>query len=711
MNRTILFLSFMMSLALLQAQPTVAPSPDHTGAEGGQDWGAYNVTNSSEVGYRFTEVGGDTAFFRNTENYRDGLRVFGGNFTMNSKEGHGLLLDSLTLTTQGLADPYSMANLRVEKNNVYRYDLNWRKSDYTNLPGDNGASDNLMNTERTLQDHDLSVTLAQWANLDLGYSRVHQTGPQDSTYEGYIGGLARSVVPLLQNVRRDFNDYRVGTRLDFLGFRLTLTHQWEYYKDDTTTDPLVPGQPYPLPLRYPLQPALPVTYPLTVTAYSRSQPMHTATGIWFANLNRATKWWALNARMTYSMADMNSLYTETETGASAAKNTIFSNCGTGKPTTAYTYAPGSARRPFSAGDFTISFFPTTRLTIVNSTSADNNRYDGANTPAFIQNNVAATKNVFWDYRIGDKRVSDSLDINYRVAKWLGLHTEYRYSARWLIDDLYRYGTTNNQSVNSLSNHLNAGTFGIRVKPVKPFSFDVDATLGRDNSTLTLIAPAHYTNIRARADYRQSRRLRFGLAYRQMYNLNAPETNYAASYIATYGPPPAAYFSSHSRTWSATSSLTLSNHWSLDMSYNKIHLDTFANLWTEQPAPNSVTIISVPGNFSRYISNIHNVSVMARTSIQKRATLYLGYNISKDTGDGRSVQNLGLTDPAASFLANANTFPMTYQAPMARLSLRVTPKLQWNGGWEFFRYNQKFAYFGYQPYYRAQTGYTSLSFAF
>lgn len=30
--------------------------------------------------------------------------------------------------------------------------------------------------------------------------------------------------------------------------------------------------------------------------------------------------------------------------------------------------------------------------------------------------------------------------------------------------------------------------------------------------------------------------------------------------------------------------------------------------------------------------------------------------------------------------------MTYQAPMARLSIKIAPKVQWNGGWEFFRYN-------------------------
>jgi hypothetical protein len=710
MNRTILFLSFMVLLPLLQAQPVVAPSPDHTGAARGEDWGAYNVTDSFEVGYRFTTVGGDSSLFHNTENYGNGLRLFGTNFTMNSKDGHGLLFDSMSLNATGLGnDPYGAATLRVEKNDVYRYDMHWRKSNYTNLPLDNGAGGNLMNTQRIMQDHDLTLTLAPWAKLQLGYSRVHQTGPQDSTYEAYIGGLARSVLPILQNVRRDYNDYRVGTQLDFLGFRLMLSHQWEYSKDDTTTDSLVPGQPYPLAnlMNQPYQPALPVTYSPLVTAYNRTQPMHGLNQVWFANLNRSAKLWALNARMTYSKDDMTSMYYETESGARAVANSTCSNCAAGAPTTAFTYAPGSARRPFTAGDFTFSLFPTTRLTIVNSTSAQNNQYDG--TDAALQvNNVAAVKNVLWDYRIGDQRFSDALDANYRVAKWLGMHAEYRYTARWLIDDLIRTGTTNSKDLNTLSNHLNAGTFGIRVKPLKPLSLDVDATLGRDNSALTPIAPAHYHNIRARAEYRQNKRLRFGATYRQVYNLNAPDP---VVFTSTYGPPPPSYFASHSRDLSASSSFTLSGKWSLDASYNKRHLDTFANLWSEQPAPNSVTIVSVPGNVSRYISNLHTVSFVARTSIERRGTLYLGYNISRDTGDGRAVQNLGLTDPAASFMASVNTFPMTYQAPMARLSIKMSPKLQWNGGWEFFRYNQKFAYFGYQPYYRAQTGYTSITWTF
>jgi hypothetical protein len=499
----------------------------------------------------------------------------------------------------------------------------------------------------------------------------------------------------------------LGAELDFWGFRLNLSRQWEYYKDDTTTDPLTPGQAYPLALVQPFQPALPVTYSPLVTAYNRVSPMHGTNDLWFGNLNRTTRYWAVNARMTYSKGQSNTLYYENETGARQAANAICSNCAAGAPTTAYTYAPGTARRPFTAGDFSVSLFPSTRLTIVNSTSAENMRYDGMG-PALIVNNVAATKNVLWNYRIGDQRFSDALDANYRLTKWLGLNAEYRYTARWLIDNLIRSGTTNSKDLNTLDNHLNTGTLGVRVKPAKGLSFDVDGTVGRDNAALTPIAPAHFHNIRARADYRQSRRIRFGAAYRQMYNLNAPAP---VVFTSTYGTPPPSYYSSHSRTLSATSSITLSNRWSLDVSYNKLHLDTLANLWAEEPAVNSVTIVSVPGYVSRYVSNLHTVSVMARTAIEKRATLYFGYSITRDTGDGRSVQDLGLKDPAASFMAGLNTFPMTYQAPMARLSIKVTPKMQWNAGWEFYRYNQEFAYFGYMPYYRAHTGYTSLSWTF
>src|SRR5947208_15102662 len=374
----ILGLSFSLLLPPLQAQPVVTPSPG-TGSELGADWGPYNVTNSIESGYRFTTVGGDAHLFRSVENYGNGLRLFGGNFSAISKDGHGRFFDSLTLTSSGLGnDPYGMANLRVEKNDRYRYDLTWRRNDYFNASLLNGAGGTLKNTMRTVQDHDLTVSATRWAKLLLGYTRNHETGPEYSAYETYMGGLARSVLPIDRDTRREFNEYRLGTELDFLGFRLSLTHRWEYYKEDSSIVPLIPGQEYPLGdfRNQPCDASYPETYRQAATAYSRTQPMHGRNRGWFGNLIRNEKYWAINARMTYSKGDSTSVYYETASGNTVAKNAACNNCGFGAPVNAFTYMPGTARRPFTAGDFSFSLFPTSKLTIINSTSVQSNRFDG-----------------------------------------------------------------------------------------------------------------------------------------------------------------------------------------------------------------------------------------------------------------------------------------------------------------------------------------------
>jgi hypothetical protein len=428
---------------------------------------------------------------------------------------------------------------------------------------------------------------------------------------------------------------------------------------------------------------------------------------WFGNLNKSAKLWALNARITYNKGDSDTMYYEAESGARAIATSACSNCGAGAPATASTFMPGTGRHPFSAGDVTFSLFPTDRLTIVSSTSAEFNRYDGVGQMLQV-NTAVATKNILWRYYLGDQRISDSLDANYRVAKWLGLNAEYRYTDRRLYNNLNRTGTTNSHDLNTLDDHMNTGTLGFRLKPIKPLSLNVDGTIGRDNAAETPVSPAHFHNIKARVEYRQSKRLRFGGTYRLMYNLNAPAWVNTTTQCCS---APIPYYASHSRDLSGTASFEVNRGLSLDASYTKLHVDTFANLWVELQTAVPNVINSFPGYASQYISNITTVSLTARTTIGKRATLYAGYHITHDAGDGRSQQNLGLTDPAAAYLAGLSTFPMTYQAPMARLSVKLTPKLQWNGGWEFYRYNQKFAYFGYQPYYRAQTGYTSLGFSF
>src|ERR1044071_7387639 len=90
----------------------------------------------------------------------------------------------------------------------------------------------------------------------------------------------------------------------------------------------------------------------------------------------------------------------------------------------------------------------------------------------------------------------------------------------------------------VSNHMNSGTVGVRIKPAKPVTINLDGEVGRANHPLTPISDKNYHSINGRAEYRV-KRLQLATTYRQVYNLN----------------PPLSFsnFSSHSRQYAANAS--------------------------------------------------------------------------------------------------------------------------------------------------------------
>ena len=94
-------------------------------------------------------------------------------------------------------------------------------------------------------------------------------------------------------------------------------------------------------------------------------------------------------------------------------------------------------------------------------------------------------------------------------------------------------------------------------------------------------------------------------------------------------------------------------------------------------------------------------------------MYAGYTLTRDNGDGHPAQvPAGTTDPIlANVLAPVQTFPLAFHAPLARVSVRISPKLRWNAGWEFYRYREYFHLLSVYENYRAHTGYTSLLWSF
>ena len=58
-----------------------------------------------------------------------------------------------------------------------------------------------------------------------------------------------------------------------------------------------------------------------------------------------------------------------------------------------------------------------------------------------------------------------------------------------------------------------------------------------------------------------------------------------------------------------------------------------------------------------------------------------------------------------------TFPLSYQSPLARVSIRLREKLRWNAGWQYYNYHEEFGLESFYQGYHANTGYTSVTWAF
>ncbi len=225
-------ITLFAAFGALHAQQVVAPTPEKVGPPQGVNTGDYNNTQSFETGYRFALVGGDLGEYRSDVNYGNGIRLLGSSFTMNSKDGHGRFFDEIVLNTTGLGnDPYQSAILRIQKNELYRYDMNWRLSDYYNPGLTVAGGTHLEDTGRRLQDHELTLLPQSKVQFHLGYSRNTESGPALSTAQEFDAG--GTGFPIFTDVRRSWNEYRLGAEANVAGFKFIVTRRWDFYKDDT----------------------------------------------------------------------------------------------------------------------------------------------------------------------------------------------------------------------------------------------------------------------------------------------------------------------------------------------------------------------------------------------------------------------------------------------------------------------------------------------
>jgi hypothetical protein len=292
--------------------------------------------------------------------------------------------------------------------------------------------------------------------------------------------------------------------------------------------------------------------------------------------------------------------------------------------------------------------------------------------------------------LGIRTIANTTDATYRVTNWWTLHGGYQFSNRRIQSiEQVSFANTPDAVRGEQENTLHAGTFGMRLRPEKRLSILLDAEVGRSDRPFFPVSDKNYQLFSGRIQWK-SKSLLLSAAARSNYNTNS-------STLSAY--------SSRSRGYSADATWTPATWFSFDAGYNKMHLDTMSGIAYFSAGE------FIDNDRSVYISNIHAANLGMRFGIGRRIDLYLGYSRVQDTGDGRSLGAallVGTPNSVVSPFYFAQTFPLSFESPLARVSVRLSNKIRWNVGYQYYRYGEEF---GDIQDYRAHTGFTSLTWAF
>jgi hypothetical protein len=648
--------------ATLAGQPTAAPTPAQVGSPRGENVGAYNITTSFETGYRFRTVDGNYGKYRSDVNFGNGLRLLSGSLTIHSREGHGGLFDEVVLTTLGLGnDPYQSANFRVQKNRLYRYDLAWRLNEYYNPALPISFGEHAQNTVRRFQDHDFVLFPQSSLRLFAGYTRNSQNGPALTTVQEF--GPRNDEFPLFANIRRLRNEYRLGGEILVKGMKLNVLRGWDRFAENTAESLGEAPQGN--------NPADPVT----LSAFRRTDPYHGSSPYWRVTLGTDYKAWAANGRFSYTDGQRRFYFDELATGTNrfgAAQNRQI-------------LVAGDGRRPVATGNLTLSLFPTSRLTLTNHTAFHNTRMEGDSVYREVSNSIAFDDLLYFRF-LGIRAISNLTDANFRAASWITLYGGYHYSTRRIRSrEQAAVGGIADLVPAEQENRQNAGLAGLRLQPYKPLRISLDAEVGRSDRPFFPVSEKDYHALGGRIQYK-TKNLQLSAASRANYNTNS-------AVLSAY--------SSRARTHAVDGSWTARDWLSLDGGYSKLHLDTVSGIAFFAGG-------LATGQNSYYVSNLHVAYGGVRVGLRTRADLWFGYTRVQDTGDGRSAATSSQSGPAIDAFRAAQVFPLTYESPMLRFSLRLRGKLRWNAGYQYYRYGEEFFF---RQNYRAHTGYTSVLWSF
>jgi hypothetical protein len=654
----------LLAAAALQAQPTVAPTREPVGPPEGDSIGGYDVTQAFELGYRARTVQGNEAKYASDVNFGNGIRLLSGSISVHSQEGRGRLFDEVVLSTQGLGnDPYQFATLRIQHNRFYRYNLLWRQNDYRNPGLIAPSGGHPRNTRRIWQDHEITLLPHSAVQLFGGIGQNTQTGPSLSSIQ--LFDSRGDEFPVFTNIDRRQREYRIGAQANLSRFRFLLMRGWQRYEEGSSSRNSVPA------------PGANANDVQILDRFTRQEPYRGETPFWRANLFAdAGSWLAVQGRFSYAGGRRDFTLDESAFGTDR-----FSNARNRQ-----VLVTGTGSRPVTTASFTVSLFPSSRVTLTNQTAFHQIRMNGDSGFTQLDNATQSLQLVNFEF-LGIRTWVNTTEAQLRATRWLTVYGGYRASQRRIrSDQAFQFGNSTGRRSGEQDNTVHSSLAGLRLKPAQPLTITLDSEIARADRPFTPVAERNFHALGVRVQY-STPTLSLSAFSRVQYNTNSVS-------LSVHG--------ARSRNYAVNGTWTPAEWFALDAGYGKIHLDTATGI--VYFAAGELT----PGS-SIYISNVHTGHLTARLSLLGRADLYVGYSRVQDTGDGQSRAIAPVeAPPADAALRFWQVFPLAFESPQARLSIPITSRIRWNLGYQYYRYGEEFQA---SRNYRAHTGYSSVLWSF
>ena len=681
----VLVLSAVITSAQQSPQPSSSPSKNTrtTSPVADDNLGNYNVVSSLEIGVRGLSVSGSDNKYRSDLNYSSGVRLFDSSFFLRSKEGSGGPFDEFLVNSSGWGgDPHGYTRVSIEKSGIYRLDANVRRSRYFNAlqsianPLNTPLGQHTSNTRHNFSDFDFTgLPENRRLKFYLGYSRDTREGPGTTTVR--FGGDEYEVA---SNSDTRANNFRGGIDVRFLGFDLSLLHGARYFKDNSSYTLNLTNQGN--------NPAntsrIDQLFRETPTQGTHFFTRFSAHRLIAQKLDFTGRFIYLSGRSRYALFEQTS-------GRLANGNLAVPQTAT---------ARGEAKRPSAIGDIGLTWLATSKFRISNTFRFDNFRINGEEPLLDVLRQrtntglplATVTTTSFFARTTKYRRFMNTIEADYQFSPSYSVHAGYRFTDRHIELAHLDRTTTLITRAEEVDNQTHAAIFGFKARPVKAWTIYFDGEHGDADSVFTRLANNDFTNFRLRNRINANNQISLNFSVITRDNTNPADVITSPS--VPFGTPPDALdVNVKSRHFTSSLDWTPNEKFSMSSGYTHMRVTSIAGILLPISGQRRV-------GESQYFSRDNFFFFNAFVRPSSRITFYAGYHINKDNGQGDRV--------SPSNVILIDSYPMSFQSPEARVTLKLNRVLDWNVGYTYYNYKDRF--FPIQNYH-AHLPYTSLRIYF